>query len=243
MQIKDNFSITQLFLNKTVNVYIDNKQAFTLTAQPVKAFYEDNNWNAAYHIFSMNLKMWSELIPNVNITETWDYITAVLFQLSQFQQYKAIGDTIEHGLSCICPKCEINWHDKLVKFNDTIITPEIWSYVVYLLKLTCGEKVSQPLTFDSPEAREFFLKQQALEDKIRKAKQESGVDKENLIKQFLLITYYFPSFSFDYLFNQSMAQIRWLQELAAKATSYSFNEKAYAAGNVKKSKRLEFFIK
>lgn len=243
MQIKDNFSITQLFLNKTINVFIDNKPAFTITAQPVKAFYEDNNWNAAYHLFSMNLKAWQDLIPNMDIQETWDYVLLVLFRLSQFQQYKEIGNVIEHGLTCTCPNCSIDWSNKMVKFNDITITPEIWSYVVYLLKLTCGEKVSQPLTFDSPEAREFFLKQQALEDKIQKAKQQKNVDKENLIKQFLLITYYFPNFSFDYLFNQSMAQIRWLQELAAKATSYSFNEKAYAAGNVKKSKKLEFFIK
>jgi hypothetical protein len=58
-----------------------------------------------------------------------------------------------------------------------------------------------------------------------------------------MITYAFPSLTIDYLFNQTMAQIRWLQEHAAGAVSYSFNEKAMAAGNVKKGKKLDFFIK
>lgn len=60
---------------------------------------------------------------------------------------------------------------------------------------------------------------------------------------FLAITYAFPSITFDYLFNQTMAQIQWLQKKAAGAVSYEVNAQAYAAGNVKKGKKLDFFIK
>ena len=59
----------------------------------------------------------------------------------------------------------------------------------------------------------------------------------------LTITYKFPSLTIDYLFNQTMAQIQWLQRMAAGAVSYEVNAQAFAAGNVKKGKKLDFFIK
>lgn len=101
----------------------------------------------------------------------------------------------------------------------------------------------QPPTFDSEEARKLYLAQQEQEEKIRKIKSRGNQDKEGLMKAFLAITYAFPSLNFDYLFDQTMAQIQWLQKYAAGAVSYEANVKAFAAGNVKKGKKLDFFIK
>jgi hypothetical protein len=86
------------------------------------------------------------------------------------------------------------------------------------------------------------MAQQAAEEKIRKLRAKKG-DAEGLIKMMLVITYKFPSITIDYLFNQTMAQIHWLQKLAAGAVSYEVNAKAFAAGNTKKGKKLDFFIK
>ena len=51
------------------------------------------------------------------------------------------------------------------------------------------------------------MAQKAAEDKIRKIKSGNG-DKDGLIKAMLSIVYKFPSFTFDYLFDQTMAQIQ-----------------------------------
>lgn len=88
----------------------------------------------------------------------------------------------------------------------------------------------------------MFLAQQEREEKIRRIKSQSE-NKEGLIQALLAITYAFPSFTIDYLFDQTMAQIQWLQKYAAGAVSYEVNAQAYAAGNVKKGKKLDFFIK
>ena len=130
-----------------------------------------------------------------------------------------------------------------MRINGLIITIEIWEYVIYLLKLTCGEKITQPQIFNSPEERAFYLKQQELEEKIKKIKENKDGDREGLLKSMLSITYSFPSLTFDYLFNQTMAQIHWLQKMAAGEVSYSVNAQAMAAGNMKRGKKLEFFIK
>jgi hypothetical protein len=64
-----------------------------------------------------------------------------------------------------------------------------------------------------------------------------------MAKILLSITYAFPSMTIDYLVDQTMAQIQWLQKHAAGAMSYEVNAQAFAAGNMKKGKKLDFFIK
>ena len=103
--------------------------------------------------------------------------------------------------------------------------------------------MEKPLSFSSEEARKFYLAQKEAEEKINAIKSQRQVDGDNLMKILLSITYSFPSFTVDYLFNQTMAQIQWLQKYAAGAVSYEVNAKAFAAGNVKKGKKLDFFIK
>ena len=86
------------------------------------------------------------------------------------------------------------------------------------------------------------MAQQAAEARIKKMRAKQG-DAEGLLKAMLVITYKFPSLTIDYLFNQTMAQIHWLQKYAAGAVSYEVNAQAFAAGNTKKGKKLDFFIK
>ena len=87
------------------------------------------------------------------------------------------------------------------------------------------------------------MAQKAAEEKIKKIKSQGNGDIDALAKMMLSITYAFPSLTFDYLYNQTMAQIQWLQKYAAGAMSYQVNAQAFAAGNVKKGKKLDFFIK
>lgn len=87
------------------------------------------------------------------------------------------------------------------------------------------------------------MAQKEKEEKIKRLKEQNNVDKDALIKAFLSITYAFPSLTMDYLCNQTMAQIQWLQKYAAGAVSYEVNAQAMAAGNMKKGKKLDFFIK
>jgi hypothetical protein len=101
------------------------------------------------------------------------------------------------------------------------------------------------MTFSSKEAREFFEAQQKEDEKISAIKKENQkqVDENSIMKVILTIQYSFPSYSLDYLLNQTLAQIQWLHNYAAGAVSYEVNAKAYAAGNMKKDAKLNFFIK
>lgn len=245
----DDFSITKLFITKTINIITKSGKKIEVHCPEIWRFYNDESWLVFFSIISKNLPELQKIFigtnePTKEYTSTLDFIYLILFDLSKYQQYSQLGRNIETALKYILPSAEIDYKKHIINiFPNDIITEEIWDYVVYILKLSCGEKVSQPLIFDSAEIKALYLKQQEYESRINQIKQRRQDDKENLIKNFISICYSFPCFDFDYLFQQTLAQIHWLQKLAAGAVSYSFNEKAFAAGNVKKGKKLDFFIK
>lgn len=243
MEIISDYNITRLFLSKEIHISIDRTNKITLVLQPVSAFYENNNWNAVYHMWTMSAKSLVQAL-HLNEDKEWtslEIIELLIFDLGRYVEYRQIYTLFIDVLSLILPEYKLeNQH---IVVNGVTITNDIWEYILYLLKLSNGEKVEKPLIFSSEEAKQFYLAQKAYEDKIKKVRNSKEGDADALIKMMLSITYSFPSITIDYLFNQTMAQIQWLQKMAAGAVSYEVNAQAFAAGNVKKGKKLDFFIK
>lgn len=104
-------------------------------------------------------------------------------------------------------------------------------------------KTNLPPVFTNEADRQLYEAQKAAEEEIARLKTNKRSDKEATLKMLLSITYSFPSMTIDYLYNQTLAQIQWLQKYAAGAMSYEVNAKAFAAGNMKKGKKLDPFIK
>lgn len=245
--ITDNYSISRFFIVKEVVITIDKKDFIKMKLKTVRDFFEDNLWNGIYHMWTQDIDEWHKMFQSArsSLSTEYDYIKFIVFELGAYKQYRDIADTIQKYFQELFENVDFNFTEKEIIINGVTITSQIWNYIIYLLKLSQGEKVTQPRTFSSPEEEAFYLKQLEYEKRINKlrSKSKNGEDKEGLIKTCLYIIYAFPALSFDYLFDQTMAQIYWLQKMAAESISYSFNEKAFAAGNVKKGKKLDFFIK
>lgn len=241
MTIKDNYSLSRLFITKDINIFVDDKM-FSLKLKTLKDFYIDNTWNSIYHIWTGSITSTQKMFV-VPIKSHWDKITTVLFNLGQYDKYREIYNTFIRYIKELIPGIEIQISQKLLTVNGITITEEIWEYIIYLLQLTNGEKVTQPLSFSSEEAKRFYLAQKANEERIAAIRQKKQGDADAMAKILLSITYAFPSMTIDYLVDQTMAQIQWLQKHAAGAVSYEVNAQAFAAGNVKKGKKLDFFIK
>ena len=245
MSITDDYSISHLFMEKKVTIFNDKKPILTVNLKTIRDFFTDRSWNGVYHILVSDRKEWLSMFSNVELEEPFEYLKLLVFHLGQYKQYSDLVNSIIKYLGETIDNLHFDFKEKMLIANGVTITPQIWNYIVYLLKLSQGEKVTQPRTFSSPEEEAFYLKQLEYEKRINqvRSKSKNGEDKEGLIKTCLYIIYAFPALSFDYLFDQTMAQIYWLQKIAAESVSYSFNEKAFAAGNVKKGKKLDFFIK
>lgn len=243
MEITSNYSITRLFLTKEVEISIDKINSFKLILKPIKDLFSDKDWNVTYHMWAMSAKSLQKALylnEEQNFTSL-QILEILLFDLGKYDKFRNIYTMFKKELEELIPN--IQFKDKHLKVNDVTITDDIWEYILYLLKLSNGERIEKPLIFSSEEARQFYLAQKAAEDKIKKVKSSKQGDEDGLSKMMLTINYKFPGLSFDYLFNQTLAQIQWLQKYAAGAVSYEVNAQAFAAGNVKKGKKLDFFIK
>lgn len=241
MKINDNFSITRLFITKKVTIFLEDKNSFDIQLYSIKDYYENDDLNAIYHLLTTDLKK-TQSIYLKQLNSQYDIVTQMIFELGMYSKYNNIANKMRKVLKLFIPNIEIDMANHIISVDGTIITDEIWEYILYILKLSCGEKVNRPLSFDSEEARKFYMAQREYEEKINSIKQSSG-DTDGLIKVILSITYTFPSITIDYLYNQTMAQIQWLQKYAAGGRSYEVNALAYAAGNMERGKKLDFFIK
>ena len=240
MELKDNFSIFNLFLDKKVKIYA-NQKFFFLRLPTIKEFSLNDKINATYHIWTLSEEKRQQIIP-IECDSSFDFINIILFQLGIYKEYKDVLSNFQESLTFFLPDLEIDYQNKQLIVNGITITDEIWEYILYLLKLSCGEKVEKPRTFASKDERQFYLAQKKMEEKIKKIKAQKPGDSDSLLKSFLTIQYEF-NLSFDYLAEQTLAQIQWLQQYAAGAVSYEVNAQAFAAGNMKKGKKLDFFIK
>ena len=240
MEIKDNFSLFNLFLDKNVKIYVD-KKPFFIRVPTIKEFSTNDEINSTYHMWIMSIEHLEKLI-SLPIKSSYDFINIIVFQLGVYKEYSEVVNTMKNTLKFFIPKIEIDYKNKQLIVDGIIITEEIWEYILYVLRLSCGEKVEKPRTFASEDERQFYLAQKKMDEKIKKIKSQKPGDSDSLLKSFLTIQYKF-NLSFEYLAEQTMAQIQWLQTHAAGAVSYEVNAQAFAAGNMKKGKKLDFFIK
>ena len=240
MEIKDNYSLFNLFLDKKVKIFVDQK-TFQIKLPTIREFSLNEKINAVYHMITLNEEKRQKLLP-IQCETSFDFVNAILFQLGVYKEYATVVKNLVEALEFFIPNLEIDYKNKELIVDSIIITEEIWEYILYLLKLSCGEKVEKPRTFASEDERQFYLAQKKMEEKIKQIKAQRPGDSDGLLKAFLTIQYKF-NLSFEYLAEQTMAQIQWLQQHAAGAVSYEVNAKAFAAGNMKKGKKLDFFIK
>lgn len=238
MEFKDNFSIFNLFLDKQVKITV-NQKSFYVRIPTIKEFSLNETINSTYHMWTMSLDQMEKIIP---CKSSFEFVNTILFQLGIYKEYNSALKSFKEGLNFFIPNIEIDYKNKQLIVDDIIITEEVWEYILYVLRLSCGEKVEKPRTFASEDERQFYLAQKKMEEKIKKIKAQKPGDSDSLLKSFLTIQYKF-NLSFDYLAEQTLAQIQWLQGYAAGAVSYEVNARAFAAGNMKKGKKLDFFIK
>lgn len=244
MPLSDNFSINRLFMTKDIRVAGDGVD-FIFHCPTIKEMFLNEALSLTLFCLTASDEKVGQMIQLKDINSRLQFFQSIIFDLGAFKQISPMAKKLREGLTFLIPTFKCEFQTKSLKIGDITITKEIWDYIVYLVKLCCGEKISKPLVFDSPEAEAFWKKQQEMDARIKKLKQDNSPEGDNkgLIKQLIAINYSFPSLSIDYLHNQTMAQIHWLRELAAGEVSYRLQSQAAAAGNIKKGSKLNFFIK
>lgn len=239
----NDFSITRLFAsdNKDVRVFV-NKSQITLHLKTIKDLYEDEDWLTCYSIITRDDKRKVFIPKPYQSLEPYDEIKTLIFELGLYSEYKKIVNILRTQLECFVQDLSFDFEEKELVAGTITITSDIWNYLIYVLKLSCGEKEKKPMVFTDEASKQLYLAQLEMEKQINKIKNASGKgDDTQILKMLLSIIYQFPSLTLDYLFNQTMAQIHWLYGYAMKSVSYEVTSAAYTAGNLKKGTKLRFF--
>lgn len=241
--IQTDYNLTSSFVTKDFHLYIDGK-SMNIHLVSVKDFYNDQEWLKFYNIITTPIQ---DLRKQLNLKQNldlYDILMLLLVDFGKYKEYIRVYDSIMYGFNKIVDDFKVDLSNRKLYANEIEITREVLEYLLYVIKESNGERVEEPRQFASEAERAFYLAQKEYEDQIKSMRQkQQGGSQDAMLKIFLSITYVFPSFTFEYLFEQTLAQIRWLQKYAAEATSYEVNKEIFAAGNMKKGSKLNFFIK
>lgn len=245
---KNNFDLFQLFITKKVHIWDDHIQ-FDIRVPTIRDLYTNDSMNLIRHFLTCPRSQLEQFNPLQSKDELDSYhiILTTIFELAPYAEYRAYATKFREGLQRLIPGLKFNNDNHTMTINENVVlNTDICNYIGYILKLSCGEKVEVPFAAKTAREQKFYSAQRGVEDRIAALRRKNGnSDKtqNSLLKSFLFIEYAFPSYSHDYLLDQTMAQIRWLQQYAAASVSYKVSEKTFAAGNMKKNSKLDFFIK
>lgn len=248
MEYENNFDLFQLFITKNIKIWEKGnpQNYFIVKAPTIRDFYLNENLNIVINLLNASEKELKEFNPllkgEVNFVAL---VYSIFFDLSKYKQLWSFTKSLKEGLESLIPSISIDKINKKIFVKEGVeLTDDICNSIQKIVKLICGDN-REEIKPSSKEANKFYEAQREQDRKIAalKAKFGNSKNKDNLLKTFLFIEYKFPTYSHEYLLDQTMAQIQWLQSYAAGAVSYEVNTKVFAAGNMKKGSKLDFFIK
>ena len=122
MEIRDDFNLFKLFLEKNVNIHVGGS-SFKVKVPTVKDLYLNNIINATYHLTTLGEKERKGIISNSETS--FEFVDAIVFQLGMYKEYSKLAQTIVTGLKELIPGVEIDYANKQFIIEDLIITDEI----------------------------------------------------------------------------------------------------------------------
>ena len=122
MEIRDDFNLFKLFLEKNINIHVDGS-VFKIKVPTIKNLYLNNTINATYHLITLGDSERKKLIQNVE--SSFEFVSTIVFQLGIYKEYSTLAQTIVGGLKELLPGIEIDYTNKQFTIEDLIITDEI----------------------------------------------------------------------------------------------------------------------
>jgi hypothetical protein len=248
MNYENNFDLFQLFITKDIKVWPEGspQDYFIIKAPTIKDFYLKENLNMIINLLNSNSKELKEFNPLLKGEVSFlILLNSIFFDLSMYKEFWSFTKSLKSGLEELIPSIIIDKTNKKIFVKEGLeLTDDNCNSIQKVIKLICGDN-RETVKPTSKESSDFYEAQKEQEAKIAalRRKTNSEKNKDGLLKTFLFIEYKFPSYTHEYLLNQTMAQIQWLQKYAAGAVSYEVNAEVFAAGNMKKGSKLDFFIK
>lgn len=123
MEIKDNFSIFNLFLDKHVKIYID-KNFFRVRVLTIREFCIEDTYNAMYHMWTLPTSQIEKILP-IPTKTSFELVCNILFQMGIYKEFSGITASTVEALKFFLPELEINYSNKQLIVDNITITEDI----------------------------------------------------------------------------------------------------------------------
>lgn len=242
MEWSNNLTVSRLFLSHDITLSNDANESYLIHIPSLREL----SCNPFYHQFLQlldgeQMEAWKKALKESSIAEILRRFMCDP-RITNLKEFSPISNLLREHLSDILPQFKIEERNILV--NGHPLTDDLLIELVYLLRLGIGQKVEKPPHFgpDEEAARLFYERSQAAKRKAEKIRAENSTDnKDSLMQMFILINYKFPVYTIEQMYNMTLAQLKYLQQMATAMISYEHNMHAYVAGNLKKAPN--FFLK
>lgn len=242
LEWKDNLNILNLYATKDIILSCgETGQLITFSAPSLRDLISNFQLNICVGFLK---KTYTELQKAFEIWEPrnfYDIFVILITKAGVYREYIELKTNVWEGFKVLFKKHELTCTENDIYIDDVFLDEGLFNIIIYLLKKLNGESVQPPVIAKTPEEQAFLDEMNKMNEKVARIKgQNKSAKEDDLLKIFATICYIFPMMTFDYLLDQTMYQISWLQKYASKGVNYSIEEKAFAAGNMKK--KLKFFL-
>ena len=126
-KITDDYSITNLFLNKIVNVFVEKKGKFSLKLRTIRESLEDKHWGIFYSIISTPFDK-LEINKFFKTKSFIDLVKMIVFDFGQYDQFRYIYNLLLEQFPLLFSsedKFKVDMENKELTINGINITNEI----------------------------------------------------------------------------------------------------------------------
>ena len=126
-KITDDYSITNLFLNKIVNVFVEKKGKFSLKLRTIRESLEDEHWGIFYSIISTPFDK-LEINKFFKTKSFIDLVKMIVFDFGQYDQFRYIYNLLLEQFPLLFSsedKFKVDMKNKELTINGINITNEI----------------------------------------------------------------------------------------------------------------------
>lgn len=240
MEWSNTLAVSRLFLTHDVDVMGPDGH-YVVHIPSLKEYLDSSFYNQFIQLFSdEQMEIWRKIMPNLD--------KAVLLQtlmteprITNLKEFSALSKRLHEKMTMVLPK--FNIRERQLFSDDSLITDEALTEILYILNLGIGKNVERPQHFgpDEAAAKAFYERARAAKAKADKIKAENPQqsNRDTLMDMFVMISYHFP-YTFEQMYDMTLLQLHYLQSMSSSMLSYKIGMDAYTAGNLKKAPK--FFL-
>lgn len=123
MKLSSNYSVTRLFIDKTVTIVADT-YSVQVAIPSLHDFYTDEVLNSMYHLWTSPIDKIQQLYITP-IKSSFQALETMIFELGRYDRYRTIANNMRIVLSKLLPQAQIDMSAHQIKIGKMTMTSEI----------------------------------------------------------------------------------------------------------------------